>query len=394
MSALTATIAAPTDAAFLDAIRAAGQIAAEQAGDVDRNARFPKEGIAALREAQALSAYVPERLGGLGVSFDALGEACFELGRCCANTAMVFAMHQIQVHSLVGHTEGSDWYERYLESLVAEQRLISSATSEVGTGGDLGASVAALTTEADGRVSFTKQAPTISYGVESDDLLTTLRRTPDAEPGDQILILTSIAETTMETMGGWDPMGMRGTCSPGAVLSATASAEQVVPTSFAEVSAQSMVPSTHILWAWVWLGIATDAFDRARAFVRAAAAKDATAATTSGVKLSHLLAELTLMRAEVRQAHDQYVEAAENYPESLSTVATALRINMVKITAADAVARICQGALGVCGIMGYKNDTPFSVGRHIRDSLSASLMVTNDRIHRTNAQLLLVAKDV
>ena len=46
------------------------------------------------------------------------------------------------------------------------------------------------------------------------------------------------------------------------------------------------------------------------------------------------------------------------------------------------------------GIVGFKNDTPFSVGRHLRDSMSASLMVANERIHQTNASLLLIAKDV
>ena len=56
--------------------------------------------------------------------------------------------------------------------------------------------------------------------------------------------------------------------------------------------------------------------------------------------------------------------------------------------------RICQGALGVCGIAGYKNDTPYSVGRHLRDTLSACLMVANERIHQTNARLLLIAKEV
>ena len=41
---------------------------------------------------------------------------------------------------------------------------------------------------------------------------------------------------------------------------------------------------------------------------------------------------------------------------------------------------------------GYKNDTPFSVGRHLRDALSGALMIANDRIHATNAGLLLVHK--
>ena len=75
-------------------------------------------------------------------------------------------------------------------------------------------------------------------------------------------------------------------------------------------------------------------------------------------------------------------------------MATVLRFNNLKIAASEQAPRICQGAMSVCGIVGYKNDTPFSVGRHLRDTMSASLMVANDRIHPTNAGLLLIAKDV
>ena len=45
-------------------------------------------------------------------------------------------------------------------------------------------------------------------------------------------------------------------------------------------------------------------------------------------------------------------------------------------------------------IVGYRNDTPFAVGRLLRDALSGPLMIANERIHQTNAGLLLVAKDV
>ena len=44
------------------------------------------------------------------------------------------------------------------------------------------------------------------------------------------------------------------------------------------------------------------------------------------------------------------------------------------------------------GIMGYKNDSPFSVGRHYRDTLSGALMVGNERILAKSASMLLVAK--
>jgi acyl-CoA dehydrogenase len=33
-----------------------------------------------------------------------------------------------------------------------------------------------------------------------------------------------------------------------------------------------------------------------------------------------------------------------------------------------------------CGLPGYRNDGEFSVSRHLRDVLSSSIMINNDRI--------------
>jgi acyl-CoA dehydrogenase len=390
------SVAVDRDATFLAAIRLiAEDVAAAHADEVDRQARFPVETLSALREQQALSAFIPPELGGGGVSFEAIAEACLQLGRRCGASAMVFAMHQIQVVTIVRHLDEAPWFEDYLRAVAEEQRLIASVTSEVGTGGDMGRSIAAVTPAAEGACSFEKQAPTVSYGAHADDLLTTLRRAPDVEPGDQVLVLTRREQITLEQTGTWDPLGMRGTCSPGFVVRAEFMPEQVLPTPFPAVSVQSMVPVSHILWSHLWLGIATDAFDRARAFVRAAARQKPGEPPPTAQRLSHLMSELSLLRAEVDSALRTFVEASqEPGRERLSTVAAALRFNNLKIAASEQAPRVCQGAMGVCGIVGFKNDTPFSVGRHLRDTMSASLMVANERIHHTNASLLLIAKDV
>jgi acyl-CoA dehydrogenase len=39
-----------------------------------------------------------------------------------------------------------------------------------------------------------------------------------------------------------------------------------------------------------------------------------------------------------------------------------------------------MGAMQACGIAGYRNDTEFSMGRHLRDILSSPIMISNDRI--------------
>jgi acyl-CoA dehydrogenase len=390
---------ADRDAAFLAGIGEAAQtVAAAHAAEVDRDARFPVEALDALREQRALSAFVPTDFGGGGVSFSAVAAACRELGRHCGATAMVFAMHQIQVATIVRHLDGEpggSFFHDYLRDQVTGQRLIASVTSEVGTGGDMGRSIAAVTPTGDGRATFEKQAPTVSYGAYADDLLTTLRSGPDAEPGEQVVALTRADQATLEPKGTWDPLGMRGTCSPGYVVRAEFPLEQVLSTPFATIAPETMVPVSHLLWAHLWLGIATDAFDRARAFVRAAARQKPGEPIPAALRLSHVMTQLSLLRAEVRSGLDEFLEAdADPARERLSTLALSLRFNNLKLAASEQAPRVCQGAMGVCGIAGFKNDTPFSVGRHLRDAMSASLMIANDRLHQTNAGLLLIAKEV
>jgi acyl-CoA dehydrogenase len=54
---------------------------------------------------------------------------------------------------------------------------------------------------------------------------------------------------------------------------------------------------------------------------------------------------------------------------------------------------VVHKALQIIGVMGYKNDSKFSVTRHYRDTLSAALMISNDRILSKSASMLLVFKD-
>lgn len=367
--------------AFLDSLSAAAALAGEHAEDVDAHSRFPKEALDALREARALSALVD------GVPFDAVARACELLARRCSATAMVFAMHQIQVAVLVQHRDAWPWVETYLADLSREQRLISSVTSEIGTGGDMGRSVAAV----EPGWTFTKQAPTVSYGEYADDYLTTLRRTPDSEPSDQVTVLSLGSQTTATKVSNWDTLGMRGTCSPGFTISATVAPEQVLPIPFGQIMNETLVPVSHLLWAHVWMGIAGEAFERARRCTRKSGATGGTAKTQ---RLSELHGDLVATRAQVAEALARWQrESSEPDRPALQTMSAVLRHNVLKTSVSQAAARICMGAMEVCGIAGYRNDSPYSIGRLLRDSLSAPLMIANERLHEHNAALLMVVKE-
>jgi acyl-CoA dehydrogenase len=393
LGAAVATAGLTATEAFAQALSAAAQ----NADDVDRHARFPAEAIDALRSAGALGWYVPRRLGGAGAQIEELSDATFELSRRCAAAGMIFAMHQIQVASIARHSAHSPWFENYLERVAREQRLIASATSEVGVGGDLRKSVAAIERRAnspEGSIHFEKAASTISYGAHADDLLTTVRCGPDAEPGDQVLVLTHLSAMETKQTGVWDTLGMRGTCSPGFVVRATCLPDQVLPEPFAAIAAETMVPFSHILWAQVWLGVSTEAFSRAQNFVRMQARRDPGTTPPAALRLADLSARMTQFRAVVRTSTEEYTSLASGGCRSeLSTMGYAVRINNLKIAASEAAVEICQGALGICGFAGYGNTGAYSVGRHVRDAFSATLMIANDRLRATNASLLLVHRE-
>ena len=55
-------------------------------------------------------------------------------------------------------------------------------------------------------------------------------------------------------------------------------------------------------------------------------------------------------------------------------------ITLTKVQASELAAETVLSALRACGLSGYRNDSEFSIGRLLRDVLSAPLMINNDRI--------------
>jgi acyl-CoA dehydrogenase len=375
----------------------ATDVAASHAADVDAKSRFPQETFDALKQARLLSAAVPATHGGAGAGMLELGTQCAALAQGCGSSGMVLAMHHIQVACIARHGQGSSYFERFLrDNLVERQEVVASITSENGTFGDTRSSVCAIATDGD-RMSLEKDATTVSYGAHADAQLVTCRRAPDAAASDQVLVLFEKGNYTLAQTGTWDTLGMRGTCSPGAKFVGHGTASQVLPGSFADSSAQTMVPYSHILWSALWSGIAADAIGRAAAFVRAGARKNPGSVPPNAIRLARAHVELQAMRNNWEACAIQFDEMTASDDraarETLGTMGWALKMNQLKMACSEMAPRLCHEALQIIGIMGYKNDSPFSVGRHYRDVLSAALMVSNERIAAKSASMLLVFKD-
>lgn len=365
------------------------EIASVHADDVDVMARFPVETFSALREQAILSAAVPEELGGGGCDICTLTSICESLGQHCAASAMILAMHYIQVASIAKHCgDDANWLD-YLRSTVNEQRLIASVTSEDGVGGEMRRSIAGVELEGD-RFRLLKKAMTISYGTQADDLLITARRNVTASENDQVLVLAKKGEYTLTDCGSWDTVGMRGTCSPGAVVTVTAAAWQILPTKFSDIAAETMVPYSHILWSGVWLGIATDALKRTRELIRGAARKQRGQLSFAAHDFIKITLQHQAMRDGLVAVTEEYRSLVESDSGQLSSIRFGLRINNLKLDTSQKVVDIVSSSMQLSGVPAYRNGTPFSLGRHLRDAHSAAIMIHNQRIVEANASMQLI----
>ena len=353
-------------------------VAAKDAVGVDREARFPKAAIDAAREQKLLGIQIPTEFGGGGASIFDVTDMCYALGRACSSTAMIFAMHQTKVACLVRHGAGSRWHETLMRRVASEQLLLASSTTEGQNGGNIRSSSAAI--ERDGaEISLVRNATVISYGAQADGVVTIARRANDAAASDQVLVAFTKDNYTLERSLEWETLGMRGTCSAGFELKATGLAEQVFPEAYDKIHAQTMTPVAHLCWSSVWAGIAAASVERAQLFIRKAARGAGGQMPPGAAHFTAAKMSLAKLRAIITSTLDTYA-AHEHDERALSSLDFQSQINLLKVEASELAVTTVMSAMRACGLSGYRNDGDFSVGRHLRDALSAPLMINNDRI--------------
>jgi acyl-CoA dehydrogenase len=382
----------------LERVHALGkEIIAPHSKEVDQVSRFPHEAFKALKAEKLLSSYVPVEYGGMGFTIADVSKISEALSHYCASTAMIFAMHQIQVACVVHHALGDPFFQQFVRDLVKDQLLMGSSTTELGVGGDVRTSICAPVITGD-TLTIVKQAPVISYGIEADVILVTCRKSPDAAPGDQIHILLHRKDLQLEKVSEWDALGFRGTCSSGFVLNGKCSTRQILPEPYAGIHGKTMHPFAHCIWSSLWLGIAADALAKARITVRGEARKRPGEIPPSAQRLAEADRVLYTMRAAVYQTIAEYQDLLTDgrYEKLVGTSKYfhfANQINLLKITSSTLVVEIVSRAMLICGIAAYRNDSKLTLGRHLRDAYGAALMVSNERILGQCATLQVAQRD-
>jgi acyl-CoA dehydrogenase len=371
------TVSTPTAEKISVRAARAAAVATEHAAVVDADSRFPQEAIDALKAENLLGILVPTELGGEEASVSDVVDVCYALGRACSSTGMIYAMHQVKAACVAYHGMDSTWHRAFMARMVESQLLLASSTTEGKGGGNVRSSEAAVE-HADNRIVLVRDASVISYGAQADAVVTTARRAANADASDQVLVVFEKKNYVLEKTGGWDTLGMRGTCSAGFALKAVGSPQQIMPGAYGPIHTQTMVPTSHLMWAGNWAGIAAGAVERAKKFMRKA--QRGGGDLPPGVPhFTQALANLRQLRALIGAMLTRY-EAIQHDAKALSAIDFQTAINLLKVDASEMAVQTVMNAMRATGLSGYRNDSDVSVGRSLRDILSSPIMINNDRI--------------
>ncbi len=201
-------------------VRELGPTMAKRSERYDREASFPYDNFADLRDAGFLTLCIPTSHGGLGGDFATYGLVAEELGRHCGSTALAFNMHTAtallagQIASELQLPEADRQVlevrrERLFADIVENHTLHSQPFSEgLAPGATKG--FATTATPVDGGYLVTGRKIFASLSTSAD-----IHNVACMVDGDDRIRLLGVPADAdgLTVTGDWDPLGMRGTIS-------------------------------------------------------------------------------------------------------------------------------------------------------------------------------------
>ncbi|MFF8830836.1 acyl-CoA dehydrogenase family protein [Streptomyces sp. NPDC015131] len=365
----------------------------QHAAESDDKAAFPLEGLNALRASGLLGLLVPAAHGGLDGTVADLLAVSQQIARHDMSAAMVFAMHGQQVAALVHHAS-DELCERVLPRVARGELYLGSVTTEAGKGGHLLSSQ--TDTERDGDlVRLDRMAPIVTGGAHADAYLITVRAPGATSDGQVSLVYAERDQLDVQVLGGWDPLGMRGTHSVPMRFTGAVPHDQVVGAhgDFRRVTVDVFAPLAHLGWSACWLGTAAGALSRTIRLLRSPEER-----RRRDLKSELLLTRLSRARQRIDTVQAMLSHATGVY-ETLSEAERGgapwqLLVNALKVTASEQCLAAVEELVELVGLRhGYLRNQPLALERALRDLRSASLNYANDRLHLANGSLSLLDQE-
>jgi alkylation response protein AidB-like acyl-CoA dehydrogenase len=351
----------------------------------DREASFPFENYADLRQAGLLGICVPKSYGGLGADFTTYVMVAAELGRYCGSTALSFNMHVCSTlwagaiaDALDMTTEQRADHERirkqHFARIVGEGRIYSQPFSEGGAAaaGKAPWGTRAIKVEGGYRVVGKKIFASLSGAADYYGVLCTLER-EDGEAGtlrDSLYLAVPAKAEGVAVSGEWDPLGMRGT------VSRTLTFDNVQVGNDARLmpeglyfQAASRYPHMFATLSPTYMGIAQAAYDFTVAYLRGEVPGTPPVKRRMYTTKQIAVAQMRVTLEQTRALFLQTAREARVDPDK----DTRMRLYAAHYTIMENANEICQLAVRTCGGQSMLKSLPLE--RLYRDSRCGSLML-------------------
>ncbi|MCB1746119.1 MAG: acyl-CoA dehydrogenase family protein [Gammaproteobacteria bacterium] len=357
---------------------------AARAGIFDREARFPTENYADLREAGLLGVCVPAAYGGLGADYRAYALTAAEIGRYCGATALTFNMHVcscLWTGPLADTLDMTDAERaaheqrraKHYARIVDDGAVYAQPFSE---GGSAAAGAVPFATTAvregagwrlNGRKIFASLAGHADYyGIlctEADAAGQLARR-------NTLYVAVPASAPGLRVEGDWDPLGMRGTVSRTLVLEdvVVGAEEALMPAGFYYQGAVRW-PHMFLTLTPTYLGIAQAAYDFTVRYLRGEVPGQKGDKRRDNAVKQHNVAQMRLMLEQTKCLWFQVVSEARVDPGREMM----LRAWAAQYSVMENANEMTQLAIRTCGGQSMLKSLPLE--RLYRDSRCGSLML-------------------
>jgi alkylation response protein AidB-like acyl-CoA dehydrogenase len=355
---------------------------APRAAQYDRDATFPFENYADMRDAGLLKLCVPEQYGGGGADLLTYCIVAAEIGRHCGATALTYNMHvcsTLWTGALADdlnmtpeeRAEHEGYRKLHFSRVVSNGKLYAQPFSEGSAAAAGKAPFGTLAGKVEGGwvVNGKKIFASLSGAADYYGTLCTEDK-PDRSMRDTLYLAIAADAPGFSIVGDWDPLGMRGTVSRTLVMKDVfvPDGDQLMPRGI-YFQAAARWPHMFATLSPTYMGIAQAAYDFAVQYLRGEVAGTPPVKRRMYPTKQIAVAEMRIKLEQTRALFLRSLSEARVDPSKDER----LRCYAAHYTIMENANDICRLAIRTCGGQSMLRSLPLE--RMYRDSRCGSLML-------------------
>lgn len=335
---------------------------------IDQTCNFPKESLDALAKEGFFGLIIPKELGGYGGSPTLYKDVVIELAKACASTAMIYVQHTSAV-SIMLYGAHQPYLRELLEKIAKGGCLATIALSEPESGVYLFLPVSKATLQDDGSFLLSAKKSMVTSAGKADLYVVNSRSTTSKNS-----MHSNFYVVTKEQKGiyfGETPylMGLRGNNSAQIEMKNCRIESKALIGNEGDgfkISREKLLPMGQLGVSALQVGIAKAIYQESVQYVKNRFYSHNEKNLSSFQRIQQMMAEMKIECDRAERSLEHMAYQMEN--GKLDSI-TMLEI---KIIACEAVQKVADLCLKVCGGHAYSDRTPLE--RYIRDSKAGTVL--------------------